>query len=183
MRRFPHGLHQVLAGNVVQVRDDAPSDDKRDIIKLDAESERAIRHLEADDEVVVLLPGEEFVLIDGPSHCVLYYLCGDVSMAKRINEFLEGDARWLWLASPSFHNPPTRAQPTPDLLFAHLVVHIAEHKAIGQLLCGICFNVNRTATAIGTVSPAVALIVFLAQVAIIAHAVVLVETLVRAQAC
>jgi len=71
---------------------DDTSSSKRNSIQLDAESERAVGLLHPDDEVVVLVPRDDFVLTDGPSHSLLCYLCGDADMAKRINDYMEGEA-------------------------------------------------------------------------------------------
>mmetsp|Transcript_15974 Transcript_15974/g.37216 ORF Transcript_15974/g.37216 Transcript_15974/m.37216 type:complete len:522 (+) Transcript_15974:3-1568(+) len=61
-----------------------------DEIALDEAYETAIKALDRDDEVVVLMPAKEFVIPHGPKRTVLYWLCRDVGMTMKINGFLEG---------------------------------------------------------------------------------------------
>ena len=52
-------------------------------------SKKDIKALQEDDEVVVLMPGKEFVISHGPKRTVLYWLCRDVGMTVKINDSLE----------------------------------------------------------------------------------------------
>ena len=61
-----------------------------DDLKLDEAYEMGIQALGEDEEVVVFMPGKEFVIAHGPKRTVLYWLCGDVGMTEKINGFLEG---------------------------------------------------------------------------------------------
>jgi len=62
-----------------------------DAFELDESSEQMIEALEEDDEVVVLMPGKEFVIPAGPKRTVLYWLCRSVALTEKINGFLEGE--------------------------------------------------------------------------------------------
>ena len=62
-----------------------------DEIALDKASEKAIEPLEEDEEVVVLMPANEFVIAHGPKRTVLFWLCRDVGTTVKISGFLEGE--------------------------------------------------------------------------------------------
>ena len=61
-----------------------------DEIKLGEASKRAIRTLDDDDEVVVLMPAMEYVVPHGPKRSVLFWLCGNLVLVQRVNGFLDG---------------------------------------------------------------------------------------------
>ena len=60
-------------------------------LKLDEQSEKATRSLGPDEECVVLMPANEFVVRCGPRRTVLYWLCRNVEMTVKINGYLEGE--------------------------------------------------------------------------------------------
>ena len=60
-------------------------------IITDWHSEKAIKALGDDEELVVLLPAKEFTIKHGPKRTVLYWLCRNVEFAETINGFLEGE--------------------------------------------------------------------------------------------
>ena len=62
-----------------------------DRIELEAASKKAIDELDEDEDVVVLMPANEFVIAHGPKRTVLFLVCRSVSMTKKINGFLEGE--------------------------------------------------------------------------------------------
>mmetsp|Transcript_15841 Transcript_15841/g.36940 ORF Transcript_15841/g.36940 Transcript_15841/m.36940 type:complete len:491 (+) Transcript_15841:793-2265(+) len=58
--------------------------------KLEEASEKSIEALGEDEDVVALMPAEEFVIANGPKRTVLYWLSQNVTMTKKINGSLEG---------------------------------------------------------------------------------------------
>ena len=60
-------------------------------MKVDEPLEKGIEALGPDEEVVALMPTKEFVIPHGPKRTVLYWLCGDVEMTEKINDYLEGE--------------------------------------------------------------------------------------------
>ena len=75
----------------IEETNDAQAECEFDELKLDEVHEKAIENLREDEEVVVLMPAEEFVIPHGPKRTVLYWLCGDAERTERIDDFLEGD--------------------------------------------------------------------------------------------
>ena len=59
-------------------------------IRLNKVSAEAIRPLRDWEEIMVLMPSEEYVIVHGPKRTVLHWLCGDVGVTMAINGFLEG---------------------------------------------------------------------------------------------
>ena len=79
------------ATETIKEVDDDDAECKFDELKLNEANEKAIEHLREEEEVLVLMPGEEFVIPHGPKRTVLYWLCGDAERTEKINDFLEGD--------------------------------------------------------------------------------------------
>jgi hypothetical protein len=64
---------------------------KMKTMKVDEVFEKGIEALEPDEEVVALMPTKEFGIPHGPKRTVLYWLCRDVEMTVKINDYLEGE--------------------------------------------------------------------------------------------
>ena len=60
-------------------------------MKLDKALEKGIEALRPDEEVMALMPTKEFMIPHGPKRTVLYWLCGDVEITVKINDYLEGE--------------------------------------------------------------------------------------------
>ena len=77
-----------------------------DVIELDEASEKVIRPLRDDEEVVLLMPAKEFVIRHGPKRTVLYWLCSDLAKTEKINGFLESELPGVFF---HHHRPDSRA--------------------------------------------------------------------------
>ena len=84
---------EVEATRETDLKDDEYKACVFDELKLDERSEKAIELLEQDEQCVLLMPAIELVLAHGPERTVLYWLCRDVEMTMKINDFLEGKRR------------------------------------------------------------------------------------------
>mmetsp|Transcript_44709 Transcript_44709/g.121861 ORF Transcript_44709/g.121861 Transcript_44709/m.121861 type:complete len:166 (+) Transcript_44709:1020-1517(+) len=60
-----------------------------DEVQLNETSAKAIEALGDHEEVVVLMPADEFIIRHGPKRTVLYSLCRDVGLTEAINGFLD----------------------------------------------------------------------------------------------
>ena len=84
-----------VAGPVEVIREVDDDDLAREFVslRLDAASAEAIERLEQDDEVIVLMPSQEFVIVHGPKRTMLHTLCRNVGMTVRINKLFEGETQ------------------------------------------------------------------------------------------
>ena len=94
-------------------------------LRLDEASEKAIEPLGENEEVVVLMPGKEFIIVDGPKRTVLYWLCRDAAMTEMINGFLEGER------GPFLHHHCTHVSIVHCRPYSH-------HKSTGSDVKAIC---------------------------------------------
>lgn len=62
-----------------------------DDVDLDDESREDVEMLRDDEEAVVLMPADEYVIHHGPERTVLYFLCRNLLLSEKINDALEGE--------------------------------------------------------------------------------------------
>ena len=61
-----------------------------DDVELDDESREDVEMLRDEEEAVVLMPADEYVIRHGPERTVLYFLCRNLWLSEKINGAFEG---------------------------------------------------------------------------------------------
>ena len=86
----PNAEEQTPAGEQAQLNPARENFVYNDV-ELDDESREDVEMLRDDEEVVVLIPADEYVIHHGPERTVLYFLFRNLWLTEKINGAFEGE--------------------------------------------------------------------------------------------